>query len=328
MKQKNAETGTRVEFYYHIWYNSSSLCDIKALKVLEQFADGVTFEPSSCAWSWGFHGFMNHWHSTYNAFRALHIVFGKDPRSEYGLILRTGTDVAYHKLPSQFNNFSHTFHEFAAKGNPMAKNNFIMIGYANGYDRHALGTPSLMKVYSLYGSNNDGYGCDSRYDSFVFQRMARYGVWVPPALRNSVPPFVVTKAQKSYDLPYRCAPLYTKFNGFFKGSLWRPSDNVGCREHDLSHSTIIDSVTPPHILDHNNTKSRRLAVAPPIGFRKADKAYCAGHQFDQLNTPPLNADSADTPSSIVSHHHHHVTFNLVSDERISSSSSHAPLSRR
>ena len=219
-----------VDVFYHVWYNATASCDVRALRKLMTFAS-VSFEPTACAWSWGGGSFPNHWHSVYNAFRALRVVFGMDPNN-YGIILRTGTDVNY-KTPSYFN-FTQLWADYGPK-------NFAVLGYANGFDRHAFGTPSIMRAYSLYGPN-EGMGCDSKFDSFPFQRFKRYGVT---------------------PTNFRCAPLYSQKNGVFRGTLLRPNDIIGCREH-------------------HQKRRRRLGVAPPRNFVAATHAFCSAHQFDTI----------------------------------------------
>lgn len=244
-----------VDVFYHVWYNRSAACDVAAVKDLSRFAR-VTVEPSECAWSWGPKNFHNHWHGVYNAFRSLRH-FGKH---DYALIMRTGTDVRHQ--PSYFN-FSRLWNAYSRDD---GLGNFLTLGYANGFDRAAIGTPALLRAYSLY-AKDDGYGCDSMFDSFPFQRMKRYGV-TPPVDADNLPRFL-----KPPDAPFRCAPLYVKDGGEFRGSLLRPAPNVGCREHAMSSRRRLDQ--------------RELAIRPPPAFVKADHSFCALHQFDD----PFNLSS-------------------------------------
>ena len=77
------------------------------------FADGITYEPSACAWSWGRSSFSNHWHGVSNTFKSLSVVYGRDPMHDFGLILRTGTDVNLTQAVPFLSNFSRIFEEYA-----------------------------------------------------------------------------------------------------------------------------------------------------------------------------------------------------------------------
>ena len=284
---------TIVELYYHVWYNASASCDVRALKILRKFAS-VSFEPTSCAWSWGNGGFPNHWHIVYNSFRALRIVHGLDPLENFGIVLSTGTDVRYRDDGVFFHNFSHLWERYASFE---PHHNFAVLGYANGFDRHAFGTPALMRAYGLYGPD-DGFGCDSKLDAFPFQRFKRYGV---------------TQAD------WRCAPLFSKIGGVFNGALLRPSETIGCREHSSSRRR-----RRRRLLSDDDDYRRSLAIAPPKDFASANRSFCANHQFDTFlaeGTLLSRTHNHTANSSSLHHNRHHPIANaathhhpLVSEE--------------
>lgn len=272
IKELNRETS--VEVYYHVWYNESARCDTMALESVASWSDGVTFEPTSCAWSWGKQGFKNHWHGVSNAFRALSLVFGKNPR-DYGLIMRTGTDVTYRGL--DFFDFSRIWDTFS-----VYHQHFILVGYANGLDRHAIGTPDLMHAYSVY-TDNEGFGCDGQSDAFPAQRMRRYGVTIMPNWTD-IPSFMRPVTEHP-----RCGVLLVTKRGIFRGGLLRPSPTLGCREHSPVRRTRrqLTSTT-------TTTESRRrLAIRPPKSLVRAEHSFCSRHQFEVFSVN--NATSPKNP---------------------------------
>lgn len=258
IKELNRETSTIVEVYYHVWYNESARCDTMALESVAPWSDGITFEPTACSWSWGKQGFKNHWHGVSNAFRALSVVFGKNPR-DYGLIMRTGTDVTYHSI--HFFNFTQIWDKYSVH-----HDRFILVGYANGLDRHAIGTPDLMHAYTVY-TENEGFGCDGQSDSFPVQRMRRYGVTIMPNWTDT-PNFM----RPVTEYP-RCGVLLVTKAGIFRGGLLRPSPTIGCREHSPVR-------TRRHLL--STSFNRRLAIHPPKSLVRAEHTFCSKHQFDRF----------------------------------------------
>lgn len=243
-----------VEVYYHVWYNASARCDTVALENISRWANGISFEPIECSWSWGSAGFKNHWHGVYNAFRALSVVFRKRP-TDYGLIMRTGTDVSHASL--DFFNFTRIWATYS-----VSYDQFFVLGYANGFDRTAIATPAVMRAYSLYG-HDEGYGCDSQLDSFPFQRMRRFGITFP--LDWTDLPAGMQPATKAP----RCGAFFVSKEGLFKGALRRPRPGFGCPEYGHER----------HLAAHSNR--RRLAIRPPDNFVKAEHAYCSKRQFDR-----------------------------------------------
>ena len=80
-----------VDWYFHVWYNESSLCEVRSLEELKQVATAITTEPVECMWSWG-KGWQNQWHGVDLAFQTLER-FGK--LDDYTLILKSRVDLMY-----------------------------------------------------------------------------------------------------------------------------------------------------------------------------------------------------------------------------------------
>ncbi|KAH8054873.1 hypothetical protein JL720_14396 [Aureococcus anophagefferens] len=77
----------RVDWYAHVWYNESSLCERRALEELTAIATAITTEPVACMWSWGETGFVNQWHGVDGAFQTL-LRFGRSTTTRWPPLAR------------------------------------------------------------------------------------------------------------------------------------------------------------------------------------------------------------------------------------------------
>ena len=285
----NRERGTHVDVFYHVWHDVSSQCEVATLALLEAVAAAVVTEPAQCAWSYG-----QAWPSQWKlADRAVHTIklFGSQQR--YGLVMKTRTDVVYDDVAAL--DFRAIWARYAPRARPYG-GHFIVVGARlQGSDVQAIATPALMRVYASY-RDGAGLGCDSKMDSFVWQRMQRFGVWLPPAELNMPATYKMSVSWSRKDLEGSrppCAPLFVdSYHAHVHRSKARhmnenkdPGDGcIGRRRLD-AHADADGG---------GAREGRRLAAQLPATWVFPDNAYCTAHQFDVRF---YNASRLPTPHS-------------------------------
>ena len=267
----------RVDWYAHLWYNESSLCERRALEELTAIATAITTEPVACMWSWGETGFVNQWHGVDGAFQTL-LRFGR--LDDYTLVLKTRVDVAYDDL-----DFEALWARYGASASANASGgHFMVLGASSGWDVHMVGTPPLARVMAGYGLRS-GYACDSSMDSFPWQRMRRYGCWPPvadaaqdPLLRGA--PLADTLRVMCRDTAGaapRCAPLFVDH---FPSVIKRPI------------ALAINPDTEPRLgcagrrLGGADAPRRRLPASRGPNWAMPESRFCDAHRHDVYYVSP------------------------------------------
>ena len=153
----------RVDWYAHVWYNESSLCERRALEELTAIATAITTEPVACMWSWGETGFVNQWHGVDGAFQTL-LRFGR--LDDYTLVLKTRVDVAYDDL-----DFEALWARYGASASANASGgHFMVLGASSGWDVHMVGTPPPVWTSNLQLDFNMGaFECFDTSSSVVLR---------------------------------------------------------------------------------------------------------------------------------------------------------------
>ena len=151
----------RVDFFFHVWVNKTSLCERRTLDEFKALATAITVEPVECMWSWGTGGsansFQNQWHGVDLAFQTLER-FGR--AEDYTLILKSRVDVSYSDLDLEalWRRYGNSSSAQAAGGH------FAVLAISQGWDVHAAATPPLARAFAAY-RRGSGFGCDSRSGS-------------------------------------------------------------------------------------------------------------------------------------------------------------------
>jgi|MDSW01.1.fsa_nt_gb hypothetical protein len=281
----------RVDFFFHVWVNKTSLCERRTLDEFKALATAITVEPVECMWSWGTGGsansFQNQWHGVDLAFQTLER-FGR--AEDYTLILKSRVDVSYSDLDLEalWRRYGNSSSAQAAGGH------FAVLAISQGWDVHAAATPPLARAFAAY-RRGSGFGCDSRSDSFPWQRFARHGCWMPPGdaaqgpgcgrgTKKGVDPrctgAIAGQATPKHvrGRPPRCAPLFVD---------WIPSSI------HRSHPYALNPDTEPR-LGCVGRRRRRLTSAPrrrlgasmPREWVKPPKSWCAAHRHDVFYVSP------------------------------------------
>lgn len=255
----------RVDFFFHVWVNKTSLCERRTLDEFKALATAITVEPVECMWSWGTGGsansFQNQWHGVDLAFQTLER-FGR--AEDYTLILKSRVDVSYSDLDLEalWRRYGNSSSAQAAGGH------FAVLAISQGWDVHAAATPPLARAFAAY-RRGSGFGCDSRSDSFPWQRFARHGCWMPPGdaaqgpgcgrgTKKGVDPrctgAIAGQATPKHvrGRPPRCAPLFVD---------WIPSSIHRSHPYALNPDTE-PPAPPPHV---RAAATPRGVHAPGVG---------------------------------------------------------------
>ena len=137
----------RVDFFFHVWVNKTSLCERRTLDEFKALATAITVEPVECMWSWGTGGsansFQNQWHGVDLAFQTLER-FGR--AEDYTLILKSRVDVSYSDLDLEalWRRYGNSSSAQAAGGH------FAVLAISQGWDVHAAATPPLARAFAAY----------------------------------------------------------------------------------------------------------------------------------------------------------------------------------
>jgi len=180
----------RVDWYFHVWYNASSVCEARALNALRVVATAVTTEPIECMWSWG-NAFQDQWHSVSEGFATLE-QYARP--SKYTLILKSRPDIRYEDF--DFERLWRTYSKRSPNGH------FAVFSRAQGWDLNVAATPPLAKGLAA----TPVLPCEAAYDAFPWLRMKRHGVW-PPEGEHEVDVQRWVRSLNLQGAP-RCAPLF------------------------------------------------------------------------------------------------------------------------
>lgn len=281
--EKRYSGEVRVDWYFHVWHNESSVCERRTLRELTRIATAVTTEPIGCMWSWGPGGWQNQWHGVDVAFQTL-LRFGR--LDDYTLILKSRVDVLYDDF-----DFVRIWRRYsAAEASRRANGHFMLFLKSQGWDVHMVATPPLARAIAQYNVHG-GYACDSSIDSFPWQRMGRHGVWPPPGI-DRAQDVALSKWKKlapgpSQGAEPRCAPLFME----------EPNSVV-----ERSFPYALNPDTEPRLgcpgRRLSEVRFRRLAAHRNDDWVPADDEFCTEHRHDVYFVSP-NA------SGHRGHHHDH-----------------------
>ena len=259
-----------VDLVYHVWFNASAPCDALALAEVSAVARAVVAEPVECMWSYG-SAFENQWRMVHAAFATL-AALGE----EHTLVLKTRADLLY-DAPLRFAAVWARYARGAAAA--AARGNFIVLELAKrGLDKHALGTPSLMKALTAYGAR-EGYGCDGQVDRFVYQRLVRYGAWPPAAFGPRRAELGFPLVRETRGAEPRCAPVFAE--RFETSTRRTPRAEPGER---AEWRRCVEQRASPR--DRTRRRGRRLNTKRPPSWVPRDRAYCEAHQQDAFFPRP------------------------------------------